>query len=101
MFFKMFCTKYIVKHNIGRFQNHTLIIIGESSLVGQGITFRIGRFPVPTRLVAWSGFGTQPCYKALGDLQVEIYKKHSGFPLDSGPKLVMGQPSSRKKNHIS
>ena len=39
--------------------------------VFKGIVIRI-RFPVQTPLGAHPGSGTQPYYKALGDLQVEI-----------------------------
>ena len=44
---------------------------GESRLVGYDIVIRIGRFPVQTPLGAQLGLGTQPRYKAPGDLWVE------------------------------
>ena len=43
----------------------------------QGISVRIGRFPVQTPVDAQLGLGTQPCYEAPGDLQVEIVSKFS------------------------
>ena len=44
---------------------------GESGLVDSGLTVRTRRFPVQTPPDAWPGLGTQPHYKAPGDLQVE------------------------------
>ena len=39
-------------------------IIGESGLVGKGITLRIRGISFQTSLAAWLEFGTQPHYKA-------------------------------------
>ena len=68
--------------------------------MGYDIMIRIGRFPVQTPLGTQPGLGTQPCYKAACDLLVEIVKNaviNFGLvrlPLESGQKLVMGQPNS-------
>ena len=43
----------------------------QSGLVGEGVVVRMGRFPVQTPLGAQLGLGTQPCYEAPGDLEVE------------------------------
>ena len=47
---------------------------GESGILGQGVVIRIGRFPVQTPLGVWLDLGTQPSFKAPGDLQLEIVK---------------------------
>ena len=44
---------------------------GESSLVGQGVRFRIGRILIHTPLGTWLGLGTQPHYKTPSDLWVK------------------------------
>ena len=41
------------------------------------IRIRIGRFPIQTPLGAQPGLGTQPRYKAPGDLRVEYVQKRS------------------------
>ena len=46
----------------------------ESSLVGEGIVIRIGRFPVQTPLGARPGLGTQLRYEDPGDLWIKIVK---------------------------
>ena len=43
----------------------------------QGISIRIGRFPVQTPLDVLAGLLAQPRYEAPGDLQVEIVGKRS------------------------
>ena len=45
---------------------------GGGGVVSQGVTLRIERFPVQVRLRAPLGLGTQPCYKAQGNLWVQI-----------------------------
>ena len=42
-----------------------------------GISIRIRRFPDQTPLNALPGWGTQPRYEVLADLQLEIVRKHS------------------------
>ena len=42
--------------------------------MGLGVVIRISRFLIQTPLGAWLHLGTQPCYKAPGELQVEIDK---------------------------
>ena len=49
-----------------------MITLGESGLLDKGIAIRIGSFLVQTPQGAWLGLGTQPCYEAPGDLQLEI-----------------------------
>ena len=44
--------------------------LGESAQAGQYFTFRIGRIPVQTPLVAQPGFVMQPCSEALNNLKV-------------------------------
>ena len=48
--------------------------LGKNDVIGQGVTIRIGGYlvqiPQGTRL----SLGSQPCYKATGDLWVEIVK---------------------------
>ena len=39
------------------------------------VVIRIRRFPVQTLLGTWLGLGTQPRYKAPGDLLVKIVEK--------------------------
>ena len=41
---------------------------------GLRLCHRIGRFLFQSPLGTWLGLGTQLCYKAAGDLQVEIVK---------------------------
>ena len=57
--------------------HYSLDNLGENDVVGQGVTIRIGRYlvqiPQGTRL----GLGSQPRYKATGDLWVEIVKTQS------------------------
>ena len=43
--------------------------LGESGLVGGGVTFWIGRIPAQTPLGNQLSFGTQPCYEAPGELR--------------------------------
>ena len=42
--------------------------------MGYSIVVRIRRFPVQTPLGARLGLGTQPCYEAPSDLQIENVK---------------------------
>ena len=51
--------------------------LGENGLVGKGVAMRIRKIPVKTPPGAQSGLGTQPCYKAPGDLRFKIVKKRS------------------------
>ena len=44
----------------------------ESGLVGSGVVIRIARFLVQVPLGAWPGSGSQPSYRAPGDLPIEI-----------------------------
>ena len=46
--------------------------VGGGGVVSQGVTLRIERFPVQVRLRVPLGLGTQPCYKAQGNLWVQI-----------------------------
>ena len=42
--------------------------------MGKGVVIRIVRFLVQAPPGAWLHLGTHPCYKAPGDLRVEIEK---------------------------
>ena len=78
----------------------------ESGLVGWGVTIRVRKFPVQTKLGAQLGLGTQPCYEIHSDFRVEIVKTQLltagewGCPLNNGSKLAVRKPHSslRKVN---
>ena len=67
----------------------------KSDLLGQRVEIRVARFPVQALLDARSFLGIQACYKAPGDLWVEIVETQwlasdeSGCPIDNDPKLAV------------
>ena len=52
---------------IGKILLHT-----GKNLMGLGVEIRIKKFLFQPQLRAWLAIGTQPCYKAPGDLRVKI-----------------------------
>ena len=57
--------------------------------MGEGLTFRIGRFPVQTLLNIQPGLGTQPRYNASGVLWVGISKTQWSTPdVEAAPSAV-------------
>ena len=52
---------------IGKILLHT-----GKNLMGLGVAIRTGRFLFQLQLGTWLGIGTQPCYKAPGDLRFKI-----------------------------
>ena len=63
--------------------------------MGQGVEIRVARFPVQTLLDVRSFLGIQDCYKAPGELWVEIVETQWlasdewGYPIDNDPKLAV------------
>ena len=59
--------------------------------MGYSIVVRIGRFPVQTPLGTRLGLGTQPCYKAPGDILIENVKCSDCHQVsDTVPKVGRG-----------
>ena len=75
--------------------------LGESGLVGWGVTIRIGTCSNP--LGAQPGLRTQPRYKDPGGHRAGTAKSQwltscgSGCPIDNSPKLPVMQPNSSLK----
>ena len=67
----------------------------KSDLMGQGVKTRVARFPVQALLDARSFLGIQACYKAPGELWVEIVETQWlasdewDCPIDNDPKLAV------------
>ena len=84
---------------IGKILLHT-----GKNLMGLGVEIRIERFFFQPQLSAWLAIGTQPCYKAPGDLRVKIAEtqwltsSEWGCPPNNDPKMALEQPNRSLKN---
>ena len=59
----------------------------------------LGIFPAQTSLTAWPGLGTQPRPNEVPcDITQGLTLGERVRFLDNGPKLIAGQPNSRKNN---